>query len=257
MDFRRFSPTQNSLCVQWFHVVETTDAWTELGPVGEGESQSVRVSNSNGVLGIAKPGPAKGKDKCCRAAHEKLAFDLAHTLGLPVPPVILWADGMPNNYVVGRSISAWAFPQTAKWDEANNQGIITEKLKDSAGPIVSAMQAFHTWISDTDRKSDHVQVDLDSAGDKLGLAFIDHAYSMSHVWKGPDHKAGPCGKYMPAPESPTVIRETCNRIAAFPETQISQLVNRIPLTYLPEPQRGYILQNLISRKTRLQTILAI
>lgn len=259
MAIRRFSQERLDLCGQWFANIEVApDEWKELGPVGEGESQSLKVEHiPSGLIGVAKPGPPVGANDVCRAAHEKLAFDLAHVLDLPVPPVILWAKEMPGKYVRGRAISAWAFKQAMKWDHAAAKGLISIAAKDSVSPVASKMRVFHTWISDTDRKSDHTQVDAEYAGGELGVAFIDHAYSMSWVWKSPNHASGPCPPYMPAPEQRDVMVTACDEIAALAEGDVRRLVDRIPQTYLPDPHKGNILSNLLARKGNLRAILGI
>lgn len=119
------------------------------------------------------------------------------------------------------------------------------------------MRVFHTWISDTDRKSDHTQIDGDSPEGELGVAFIDHAYSMSHVWKEANFKVGACPKYMPAPELPDVMRETADQIAAVSEGEVTRIVNRIPADFLPDEPRRHIIANLLTRRTGLCAILAI
>jgi hypothetical protein len=255
---RRFSPEQIAVCDEWFRCVETTDDWEDRGPVGEGESQSVRVqSKSIGLMGVAKPGLAVAKDTTCRAAHEKIAFDLAHVLKLPVPPVVLWGKDLGQPFARGRSISAWAFRQAKKWDEAQRLGIITAALLASAGPVVSAMRVFHTWISDTDRKSDHTQVDLESDPTALRIAFIDHAFSMSHQWKAPNAAIGPCPAYMPAPEDRGTMHSTADAISAVPDAEIERIVNRIPAGYLPVPEQEHICSNLRSRKGNLRALLGL
>src|SRR5439155_20439222 len=122
----------------------------------------------------------------CRAAHEKLAYDLAYVAALPVGAVVLWSDDMPAQYKRGRSISSWSFPNAMKWSEADRMGLISQGSKLGAGPIISMMRAFHTWIGDTDRKGDHILLDLDSPANDLRLAFIDHGHSMSLTWKSPN-----------------------------------------------------------------------
>ncbi len=163
MDVRRFDDEQLALCRRWFDLVETDETWIAKGPVGEGESQSevVECVERNGARGVAKPGPPIASDLSCRAAHEKLAFDLAHSLELPVAPVVLWSDGLGHPYMRGRSISAWCFPQSMKWDYAQSTGILTPELIVSASDVSSAMRVFHSWISDTDRKSDHTHINAD------------------------------------------------------------------------------------------------
>jgi hypothetical protein len=254
MSLRRFSSAQLDQCAAWFDLVETPDESTDLGPIGEGESQSIRVT-SNNIFGVAKPGPAKASDLVCRAAHEKIAFDLAHRLDLPIPPVILWGKDM-GHYVRGRSISAWAFSRAAKWDEAHRLGLLTPELIASAGSVVSAMRVFHTWISDTDRKSDHTQVDLDSA-DMLGVAFIDHAFSMSYQWKQPDANVGACPPYMPALEDQGTMLQVAELISQTSDVVIEHIVNRIPASYLPPAERQHILDNLKGRRGKLRTILGL
>jgi hypothetical protein len=255
---RRFSPEQLALCDEWFGCVETVDDWEDRGPVGEGESQSIRVqSKSTGLMGVAKPGPAVARDSTCRAAHEKIAFDLAHVLGLPIPPVVLWGKDLGQPFVRGRSISAWAFRQAKKWDEAQRLGVITTPLLTSASAVVSAMRVFHTWISDTDRKSDHTQVDLESDPTALGVAFIDHAFSMSHQWKGANAPTGACPTYMPAPEHRDMMIKTADEISAFADAEIERIVNRIPTGYLPMAEQEHIRSNLKSRKRNLRALLGL
>ncbi len=251
---RRFSAERLTLCDDWFGRVLTSDSWTVLGFVGEGESEAIRIENPQGMLAIAKPGALKS-DGHCRAAHEKLAFDLAHFLRLPIPPVVLWDRGEAeqNRYL---SISAFAFPQCLKWDTAAGSGLITSALGASATHAVSAMRVFHTWISDSDRKSDHTLVDGTSE-EELGLAFIDHAFSMSMVWKMVDAPDGACPPYMAVPVDDAIMAAEADRIAAFPTEEITRLVSRVPDCFLPQAKREITLSNLLSRRSQLRNILGI
>jgi hypothetical protein len=257
-DLRNFSPELLRRCDEWFANPEITAGWTIKEKAPAGESQSFWADEDGTTWrGIAKPGPPVSKDRTCRAAHEKIAFDLAHVLKLPVPPVALWPLGMPSEYVVGRSISIKAFPQLDNWDGAMRDGLISDELKASARAAVSAMRAFHSWISDTDRKSDHVIVSLQSKTPPLALAFIDHANSMSHVWKSTNHPAGPCPLYVPVPLDDVILRTTVERIATFPDAEITRLVNRVPSGYLPDAERTNIIANLLLRKGALKGILGL
>jgi hypothetical protein len=259
MGRRIYSALQRDLRDEWFALVETPDNWIDRGAIGDGESQSIRVENAaTGMMGAAKPGPGKAaEDAPYRAAHEKLAFDLAYLAHLPVAPVVLWREDAPAIYKRGRSISAWAFLQSIKWDDASNRGIITPTLRDSAGPIVSAMRVFHTWISDTDRKSDHVQVNVDSPERSLEMAFIDHSNSLSYIWKSANHPTPPQAPYMPAPEHREAMIETAEFIANIAGDDVSRVVNRLGLPYLPDESKAHILANLLARKGSLRAILGI
>src|ERR1700688_3059807 len=114
-----FDAHQRNLRDDWFARIEPlpSDQWVELGPIGDGESQSIHVRNdTDGMLGVAKPGPPKAAEEhLLRAANERLAFDLAYLVGLPVSPVILWDEKAPTQYKRGRSISSWSFSNASKW----------------------------------------------------------------------------------------------------------------------------------------------
>jgi hypothetical protein len=152
--FRAFSPELETLAASWARNIVSSEAWKDEGFFGGSESNPFKVSSGE-LLAIAKPGRKK-TDSICRAAHEKIASDLAFELKLPVPPVILGdladlKDGDRERYV---AISAWAFPQPLPW----GQGAIalTDQHMTEASQVMSAMQAFETWISAGDRKADHV-----------------------------------------------------------------------------------------------------
>lgn len=253
----RFSAYQKNLRDEWFKTVETDDDWEDLGPIGEGESQSIRVRNkTTGLIGVAKPGPAHGgQDHPCRAAHERLAFDLACLVPLPVSPVVLWRADHPNLYKRGRSISCWSFPQAMKWSVALTQGLISNDMKKAAAPIFAAMRVFHTLIGDTDRKGDHVFVDLNGSDNEPQLAFIDHAYSLSYGMRA---NWPPCGHYLPEiPEDHAVMRETAAEYGKIDDGRYAELVNRMPRSYLPDAAAQHILAGLLARKGNLCTLLGI
>jgi hypothetical protein len=245
---------------EWFALTETPDTWTDDGPIGEGESESIRVINDvTKIPGAAKPGPKKGNEENhCRAAHEKLAFDLSCLIGLTVCPVVLWNEGIGAQYKRGRSISAWAFQQSDKWDLAEARKLISLEQRISAGPMISAMRVFHTWIGDTDRKPSHIHIDTDSPANEIALACYDHANAFSHSWSAPNVAPVLCADYMKAhgvPESHEVMVETAMCIASVDDAEITRLVQRIPDAYLPDPYRGNIISNLLSRKGQLRALL--
>ena len=251
------SAIQRRLREEWFEAIETDpNEWIEQGPIGEGESQSIRVINKiTGFKGVAKPGPILGSQSgYCRAAHEKLAFDLACLIGLPVCPVLLWSRDAPHIYRVGRSISAWAFPQSEKWDTAMIQGLISPNQMEGAAAVHSAMRVFHTWIADTDRRQDHVHFDLSSPPNEAHTAFIDHSNSLSFSWGEVNCPVNLVAPYMPGDTHAETLAATAHIIAAIDEKEITRLVDRIPQFYLPEPQRTNIIRNLLDRRIPLRVI---
>ncbi len=254
-----FSAHQRELRDKWFNLVELVgDEWEDLGPVGEGESQSIEVKNKvDRMMGVAKPGPARGVDvDHYRAANEKLAFDLAHLLGLPVSAVGLLSRDMPGNYKRGRAISSWAFPQAKKWNVADSEGLLTSGFKQASAPIVAMMRAFHTWIGDADRKADHIIVDLSSPETDPRLAFIDHGHSLSYTFKAPNHAGTVCPHYLGGvPEDSDALAAAAAAISGVPDAEIERVVNRIPGSYLPDPAKAHIVSNLSQRKGGLRSLI--
>lgn len=258
MDYRRFDEHRLRLCDEWFAAVETTETWDDRGPIGEGESQSIQVvCRATGMKAASKPGLGMAADPICRAAHEKLAFDLGHLLRLPVAPVILWSEGLGQPYIRGRSICAWSFVQCEKWDAAQGMGILTPKRIDSTSAVSSAMRVFHSWISDTDRGGKHVYVDTTRMTDDVAVAYIDHSWGFSHEWQGEQHPNPSITNYMHAPEDRDTMRLMADRIAGLPPDEIDRLVNRIPGGYLPSPERSRILSNLKLRQGNLRSLLGL
>jgi hypothetical protein len=250
----RFSATQRELRGRFFEIIETTDEWTEVEPVAKGKSKSWRVRNNlDGMKAVAKPGlPRAAEDGDFRAAHEKLAFDLACLVPLPVCPVVLWPKDIGEIYKVGRSISCWAFPRGVKWSAAEARGLISAVHRKSVAPIVSAMHVFHTWIGDGDRKTDHVFVNLDSPPGRLEIAFFDHDSAMHGSWDRPN------AEYLPGvPEDRAVTLETAQHIAGLADEDIARLVDRIPAAYLPHAPKLEILHNLLARRGNLPSLLGI
>jgi hypothetical protein len=187
--FRAFSPELETLAASWAGTPLTAEAWKDEGFLGGSESNPFKVSSGT-LAGIAKPGRKK-PDNICRAAHEKIASDLAFELRLPVPPVVLWDMGEPADATRERyvAISAWAFPQPLPWGQGT--AILTQQHTADASQVMSAIQAFETWISAGDRKADHALTYLPAQDSPLQLAFIDYAYSMSQAWSVVDDPSGP------------------------------------------------------------------
>jgi hypothetical protein len=169
MSHRCFAAADETHAAGWADTVEAADIWTIGAQVGTGESGSLHVINSDGRKAVCKP--AFAGDATPRAAHEKIASDLAFQLQLPVPAVSLWTSPPGPLY----AISAWAFAQAMAWGGLTTQ--LTASFMKNASPAFSAARVFHTWIGDTDHggNAGNVLVDLDSDEDAPRVAFIDHA----------------------------------------------------------------------------------
>jgi hypothetical protein len=250
--YRSFAKDIEDLAATWATNVTTQDEWQDLGQFGGSESKPFRVQSGQ-FIGLAKPGEKKG-DAIGRAAHEKIASDLAYLLRLPLPPVILWDRGpTPKERFV--SISAWAFSPALSWGEAAN--LLSEKHKSEASEVMSGVLAFEAWISAQDRKGDHVLVNVVKADDSLQLAFIDYAYSLSMSWAGPNATVAAPSLAVPVPRNEGAIRSVTESILHVGDETITQLVSRVPDDYLPLDKGKIIISNLLSRRDNLRAILGL
>jgi hypothetical protein len=251
--FRAFSSELETLAGSWAQNTFTVDAWKDGGFFASSESNPFQVSVGE-LSGIAKPGRKK-TDNICRAAHEKIASDLAFELKLPIPPVILWDMGSTTaadreRYV---AISAWAFPQPLPWGQVTTA--LTQQHTLEASQAMSAMQAFETWISAGDRRPDHVLTYLQAPDKPLQLAVIDYAYSMSQVWAAADDPSGLVATYLSVQPDIDSLKTMTERILQLADERVKTIVNRITGEYLPTPKKEIILANLLSRKAKLHALL--
>lgn len=246
--YRRFAVREQSVAETWATEVVSHLKW-ELGPpIGEGESNPLRIRNPAGLCGIAKP--AFDGD-IPRAAHEKIASDLAYLLGIPVPPVVLWSD--PHG--AGRfAISLHAFRQPLTWLQAvmiRQDSQFVANCRD----IFAAGYVFHVWIGDTDHNGNagNVLVDADASIEKPGLAFIDHANAMSATWTRPDACLSHLRRYYVAYDE--LPRATVANVAKWVQNMSSEaiedIVRRIPVAFLSETRATLIVDCLVRRKAEI------
>jgi hypothetical protein len=234
--------------------VESPCEW-EFGEKLSGESGSHEVINPDGLKAVAKPSVAHN-DGVSRAAHEKIAADLAHHVDVPIPAVTLW-----TNCKNGKSyaISRWAFPECQTWAGATRLGLITQEYVHAARPLISVGAVFHTWIANSDPNHENVMIDLRAPPPSPGLAFIDHAFSMGQFWRSENEqmqKAGTdyCGaiSLLPGP-----MAEVVAKIHSLDERLIREIIGRVPDKYLPSDRRRIIIANILRRREQLAGIFGV
>ena len=248
--YRCFSAPLERIAQQWHEQIVTTDKWETLGKWGTTEAAPFRVSRSaDGLVGLAKPGVKKA-DGVPRAAHEKIASDLAYHLGLPVPPVVLWNRGEIADAERYVCISAWAFGQSLTWSEAK---LTDAEMHDAA----QAVSAFDAWISAQDRKDDHLLVNGEKTEERIQIASIDYAYSMSYGWKTSADPDGQPRGFMPVDRHADAVRDIAEKIGSSDKAIIKEVVERIPNEYLSEERCRIIVGNLVRRQPRVVDILGL
>jgi hypothetical protein len=249
MTYRRFSETQEQIAEAWTARAEAADQWTLGAAVGRGEAGSFHITSDKGCRAVCKPAFA-GEGGTPRAAHERNASDLARLLGLPVPPVCLWIDPATSHRY---AISAWAFEQAFTWAEIATR--LSAAFMQNAAATFSAARVFHTWIADTDHNNNpgNVVVDAASSDNRPGVAFIDHAFSMSYNgdFASAATSAVPVSYIPGALVDAGATREMIATINHLDERNIENVVGRIPTGFLPEDRRGAIISGLIKRKGEL------
>jgi hypothetical protein len=251
----RFEPREQRLAVQWSKTAVSVDAWTLGDLIGRGESGARYIHRDDGLLGVAKNAVWYDINS---AAHEKIASDLAHEVGIPVPPVALWQHP-PTGHLY--SISAAAFRQLITWEEARILKILTNEFRKNARPILSAGFVFHAWIGDTDHGENpgNILVNADSGEARPALAFVDHCLSMSYKWSGFDAefavREGPYYGLQRIEMDADVLTDCVARIMRLPKEKIEATVRRIPPAYLPTQDAELICRGLLARRERLNTLL--
>jgi hypothetical protein len=236
----------------WAKTVDTKVTWTSTGRTWGSESQPFEVSDG-AHLGIAKPGIAK-TDGIARAAHEKIAPDLAYFLGLPVPPAVLWHRvPCPPGAHPFCVISATAFIQPV--DLGPSRHLIVGPLLDDARRIASGIAAFDSWIGAQDRNPGNAIIDADtSAG--LKVAFIDYAYSLSHTLKNQpvqfqfvnDFAASFGGALA------NVVEEVVDLILGLPREAIEGAVRSIPDEFMSAADQQLVTAQLLQRRSGLRSV---
>lgn len=250
----RFATREAILAEEWQTLVETTGQWTLGDPVGTGESGSLHITGEGGLCGIAKPA---FQGDMPRAAHEKIAADLAHILGVPVPPVILWRN--PNGGAPF-AISLRAFSQPLTWGQAGHLTARPEFLAGCAD-ILAGGYVFHVWIGDTDHSGNpgNVLIDAASTLEKPALAFIDHAFSMSYSWPGPTPPLQHIGGYYMARENlpQPAVAKAVEWVQDISTEAIERIVKRIPASFLAEDRAAMIVDCLVRRRGQLTDFFGI
>jgi len=254
LECRRFAPREAELAKEWQSSVESTEHWTLGNPVGAGESGSLHITSAEGLCGIAKPA---FQGDMPRAAHEKIAADLAHILDVPVPPVILWRNpsgGAPF------AISLRAFSQPLTWNQVAHLRANSDFVKNCAD-ILAAGYVFHVWIGDTDHGGNegNVLVDANSTIERPALAFIDHAFSMSYGWNDlsppMNHIDGYYQTYDVLPKA--AVANAVKWVQSTAAKAIEDIVRRIPASYLTDTRASLIVGCLIERQRRISDFFGI
>lgn len=223
----------------------TLDEWKPESAVKPGEAGVRRAICKRQAAYLKK---AVSSDGCHRAAHEKIAGDLANALGFAVPPVLLFRDADGERYALSLEI----FEQPMTLAEIKRLGQWNAASADACAQYLQAASVFHTWIMDTDRSDNNVVVDAAAPEAIVPIAVIDHSFSMSHKWRPglpvrrpPILGMGALSVAMPA------VASAVKAVLGFEESRISEIVNRIPGDFASSGTLNRILDCLLTRRQQL------
>jgi hypothetical protein len=186
-------------------------------------------------------------------AHEYIASELANLIGVSVPPVGFWHDNTGNAFV----LSIRAFRETVHWNEVRVTAVDQEALR----PIFSASAVFHTWIADVDHSAhpENLVVDPGFPEGHPRVSFIDHAQSLTAVWRKGDPPATPPEEYYIGIDG--YLRESVldaiQRANGVSERVRESMISRVPVSLLPAAKAATILECLRCRASELRAAFAV
>jgi hypothetical protein len=232
-----------------------------LKPEG-GATTAVRVTmQASKQYAWAKPARLQANnaaDIVC-PAHEKIAADLAHLVGLPVPPVALSRKTEGTGLAKVVALSYEALPQGKPWKHLGPA--LTPEVIAKLMPTLSAMWAFHAWVCDTDHNWNVGNVIVEILPDgTVNVAFIDYSNALTHAWKPPaepqpqdwsrrNNPYNPCDK--------AAMAEAIGRIERLPSQEIGSIITRTPEDCLPAATAKHLFEGLDARRGQLKAILKL
>jgi hypothetical protein len=212
-----------------------------------------------------------------RAAREKIVSDIAHDLGVSVPPVLLYDRGSstPGDEERYVCVSRVMFPGQMAWQQVKQLIVMSQDdrattIVKGALPVDSAMAfALDAWVGQPDH-NDHphniVFGYTPSATPNGRFIFLDYAWSLGYHgtrrpfgWDNDGWKTTECPPFPPHMirfMDKQALRRTIEKIEQTEDSTIVDVVERIPDHFLPEPQRRTILTGLLGRKKLVRQILS-
>ncbi|MEX0822687.1 MAG: hypothetical protein WD021_11110 [Rhodothermales bacterium] len=195
------------------------------------------------------------------AAREKIAYDLAFEVGAPVPPVVLFRRSDPlttKGEIEHACVSLAPYPTFY-----NLQHVVKRYRKMRRWPnwriarrSLSRALPLHWWIDHYRGVKAKNYVWGEGPNCEPRLLCIDHAAAFNLKMGNCERMRVPSeigfeGSWLDTREASV----TADRIQALEESQISEIVNRIPDDFMPEEYRAKVLQFALERRERLKEIM--
>src|SRR6266480_2193467 len=261
MELRNFPKDVEVIASSWRRNVITVDPWKPTGIPGAagGEAQGYYVTSGT-VNAYAKPSKL---DPLPKAAHEKIASDLAFDIGLPVPPATLLNWGKPpvgdQPHVV---LSLIPFLSVHKWGEIKAVPSLEAQLKQEMRSVASAIVPFDTWLGNQDRVNNDgnilVSKDKVDPATKLGVVYVDFSNSMLVRWRSSDFETvDAIGIYPIDPKDVDIsaMDVVTSKIETMQDEEIKAVVNGLPNEFIDDSDRRIVQDALLFRKSNIRAAL--
>lgn len=261
MKFRQFPNEVEAIASNWRGNVLSSTQWSPDGQPGQfgGQASGYKVTSGT-VLAFAKPSAIDGENPPVpRAAHEKIAADLAFDLDLPLPPAILhtWTPSAPVGNQPNVAISLWPFLTVHKWQHIEALPQIATQVKLDLARTASVLAVFDTWVDNRDRPNNgNLLVSGDVPG-SVQVAYIDYSYSMAYGWRSGFDNVTPCPMYPTDTNDAdhAAMRFVLDKIEATSDAIIESVVKRIPEVFLSTADKDLIVAGLVARKLKVRPAL--
>jgi hypothetical protein len=237
----------------------TSLPWTIVAPeqVLPGEARAFFVTAGQ-VAGFAKPGRNQPPvSEHPRAAHEKIAADLAFELGLPVPPAVLWErKGVVSGQERYVSVSALPFERPASWRDVLRLPAEAARLLPKLELAASAMAPFDSWLGNGDRvNAGNLVLQEDPSNGDPQVTYLDFANALSRAWL--PHQTWPTVMAihcypLGGAANLAVMSQVVDRIEHLDTRIIEEVVNRVPQGFSSNPCREVIVKGLLHRQRCLR-----
>jgi hypothetical protein len=259
---RKFPPEAEALAKSWRDRPETAGPWKPTGNPGAagGQAQGYFVT-SGPANAFAKP--SQRDPSVPRAAHEKIAADLAFDLELPLPPAILhsWDDPPPVGTERFVALSLRPFLSVFPWRQVTAIPGLDAQFKLELRETASTLVAFDTWVDNRDRINDGNLLVSKIAADPtlpLQVAYIDYSFSMLYGWRTGNYRTvTPIGIYPTDQKDADVrsVEDGLDRIEKLPDQTVRDIVTRIDDSFLTPADRDLIVDGLLYRKSHVRASL--
>ena len=271
-------PGNSRVIDQWREQVISPWSWRRcpnqagalaLAPRAEAGGFFAVCESLGGCRAYLKPLRQANYEGQVRAAREKIVADLAHDLNILVPPVLLYErDHTPSGEERFVCLSRVLFARQWSWQQVK-QLIVASSNDEVTAIIMTALSndparalALDAWVSQPDH-NDHphnIVFGYDPKAVQEGrFVFLDYAWSLGYHYSRPpfawnndgwrDVQCPPFPPHMLRFLNRQRLNKTVEQIESMDNQTIEQIVNRIPVTFLPEDQRHMIVTGLLGRKT--------